>query len=176
MYNWFALFWVVTQRVVVNPYWRFVTSYWSHLQGFKNLQPKRAQISTCGPQPARNNRCGPLPQKRWTSMFRGDLLPGIFEYSKCRKSGLVLRLFMSEFMMQGCDLTPQAVSKIWRHSAWAGCTDIVPPFLCGSHQQAGKFSIFVSDWTSLRHHACGEPSVGSAWQDGGEIVPCKLII
>jgi len=26
-------------------------------------------------------------------MFRGDLLPGVFEYSKCQKSGLVLGLF-----------------------------------------------------------------------------------
>jgi hypothetical protein len=28
-----ALFWVIPQRVVLNPYRRFGTNYWSHLQG-----------------------------------------------------------------------------------------------------------------------------------------------
>jgi len=28
-----ALFRAITQRVVVIPYWRFGTTYWSHLQG-----------------------------------------------------------------------------------------------------------------------------------------------
>jgi len=28
-----AFFWVIMQRVVVISYWRFRTTYWSHLQG-----------------------------------------------------------------------------------------------------------------------------------------------
>jgi len=32
-----ALFWVITQRTVVIPYWRFGTTYRCHLQGSRNM-------------------------------------------------------------------------------------------------------------------------------------------
>jgi len=43
-----ALFWIITQPVVVIPYRRFGTTYWSHLQGSripKEIQ-RRAQFSS----------------------------------------------------------------------------------------------------------------------------------
>jgi len=46
-----ALFWVITQRVVVISHWRFGTTYWSHLQGSgRILEPwrwKRSVVLKC---------------------------------------------------------------------------------------------------------------------------------